>query len=193
MAFNTTFNNISVIAWRSVLLVDEIRVPEENHRPVARHWQIVSHNVASSTPCLSWIRTHMHRDKRQSMSRRYAFAKLIRYICIDNSKEIYGKIRAFSFSVCLKLRSIHIGPYVQTPNLYPNLAGQVSLMGQELAKSSGALALTPDVCGVPFSRSLVFCVVHWRWLFDLFLWAIIFSVPRYNYSDYPLIYTNFSY
>jgi len=30
MAFNTTFNNISVISWRSVWLVEETIVPEEN-------------------------------------------------------------------------------------------------------------------------------------------------------------------
>jgi hypothetical protein len=35
MVFNTTFNNISVILWRSVLLVEETRVPRENHRLVA--------------------------------------------------------------------------------------------------------------------------------------------------------------
>ena len=29
MVFNTTFNNISVILWLSVLLVEEARVPEE--------------------------------------------------------------------------------------------------------------------------------------------------------------------
>ena len=34
MVFSDTFNNISVISWRSVLLVEETRVPEENHRPV---------------------------------------------------------------------------------------------------------------------------------------------------------------
>jgi hypothetical protein len=33
MAFNDTFNNISVI-WLSVLLVEENGVPGENHRPV---------------------------------------------------------------------------------------------------------------------------------------------------------------
>jgi len=33
MVFNTTFNNISVISWQSVLLVQETRVPGENHRP----------------------------------------------------------------------------------------------------------------------------------------------------------------
>jgi hypothetical protein len=37
MVFNAIFNNISVISWRSVLLVEETRVPRENHRPVASH------------------------------------------------------------------------------------------------------------------------------------------------------------
>jgi hypothetical protein len=38
MVFNATLNNISVIPWRSVLLVDETRVPGENyHRPVTSH------------------------------------------------------------------------------------------------------------------------------------------------------------
>ena len=35
MVFNATLNNISVISWRSVLLVGETGVPEENHRTVA--------------------------------------------------------------------------------------------------------------------------------------------------------------
>ena len=30
--FNATFNNISVISWQSVLLVEEIGIPWENHR-----------------------------------------------------------------------------------------------------------------------------------------------------------------
>jgi hypothetical protein len=33
--FNATFNNISVISWLSVLLVEETGVPRENHRPAA--------------------------------------------------------------------------------------------------------------------------------------------------------------
>jgi hypothetical protein len=37
MVFNATFNNISDISWRSVLLVEETVVPGENHRPVASH------------------------------------------------------------------------------------------------------------------------------------------------------------
>ena len=45
MVLNATFHNTSVISWRSVLLVEESRVPRENHRPVASHSQTLSHNV----------------------------------------------------------------------------------------------------------------------------------------------------
>jgi hypothetical protein len=58
MVFNATFNNISVISWWSVLLVEETGVPGENHQPVASHRQTLSHNIVSSTPRLSRIRTH---------------------------------------------------------------------------------------------------------------------------------------
>jgi hypothetical protein len=51
MAFNSTFNKISVISWRSVLLVE---VAGENHRPVASHWQTLSYNVVSSTLRHEW-------------------------------------------------------------------------------------------------------------------------------------------
>ena len=38
MVFNATYNNISVILWQSVLLVEETRVPEENNcQPAASH------------------------------------------------------------------------------------------------------------------------------------------------------------
>jgi hypothetical protein len=56
MVFNATFNNILVISWLSVLLVEEIGVPGENHRPAASHCLTLSHNVVSSTPHMSGIR-----------------------------------------------------------------------------------------------------------------------------------------
>jgi hypothetical protein len=37
MVFNATFNNISVILWWSVILVEETGIPKENHRPAACH------------------------------------------------------------------------------------------------------------------------------------------------------------
>ena len=44
MVFNATFNNIPVISWQAVLLVEETRVPWENDRPDTTS----PHNVVSS-------------------------------------------------------------------------------------------------------------------------------------------------
>jgi hypothetical protein len=57
MLFNSTFNNISVILWQPVLLVEETSVPRKNQRLAAIHWQTLSYNVVSSTPRPSGIRT----------------------------------------------------------------------------------------------------------------------------------------
>jgi hypothetical protein len=32
-------------------LVEEMKIPGENHRPVASHWKTLLHNVVSGTPC----------------------------------------------------------------------------------------------------------------------------------------------
>jgi hypothetical protein len=53
MVFNPTFINISVISWSLVLLVEETRVPGENHRPVASHWQTLSHKCCIEYTSLS--------------------------------------------------------------------------------------------------------------------------------------------
>jgi len=37
MVFNATFNNILVLSWQSVLLVEETGVPGENQQPAASH------------------------------------------------------------------------------------------------------------------------------------------------------------
>ena len=61
MLFNTTFNNISVIFSRSVLLVEQTGVSGENHRPAAGHLQTLSQKVHFA---MSWIRTHKDSDDR---------------------------------------------------------------------------------------------------------------------------------
>jgi hypothetical protein len=53
---NATFNNISVISWRSILLVVETGGHGENHRPVPSHRQPLSHNVVHLA--LIEIQTH---------------------------------------------------------------------------------------------------------------------------------------
>jgi hypothetical protein len=42
MVFSATFNNISVILWRSVLLLEEIGGPGENHRPVVSQTNFIT-------------------------------------------------------------------------------------------------------------------------------------------------------
>jgi len=64
--FNATFNNISVISCRSVLLVEETG---ENHRPATSHLQTLSHNVVSSTPRLSEVRTYNISGDRHRLHR----------------------------------------------------------------------------------------------------------------------------
>jgi hypothetical protein len=66
MLLNATFNNISVISWRLVLLVEETGVPGENHRPVSSHLQNLSYNVVSrelvviSTDCTVSCKSNYH-------------------------------------------------------------------------------------------------------------------------------------
>ena len=64
MVFNTTFNNISVTSWWSIVLMKETGVPGENHRPTPNYWQALSHTVVSVTPRLSSIITHNCSDDR---------------------------------------------------------------------------------------------------------------------------------
>ena len=52
MVFNATFNNISVISWWSVLLVEETEVSGENQRQVTthRHAQYSNSRICSCKP-----------------------------------------------------------------------------------------------------------------------------------------------
>jgi hypothetical protein len=45
--FNATFSNISAISWRPVLVVEDVGVPGETHRPWASNWYALSLAAAS--------------------------------------------------------------------------------------------------------------------------------------------------
>jgi len=54
MVFNATFNNISVISWQPVLLVEETGVPEKTNVLAQVTKKPLSHNVVWSTPRHEW-------------------------------------------------------------------------------------------------------------------------------------------
>jgi hypothetical protein len=58
MMFNATFNNISAISWRSVLLVEDIGVTGENPRPVEDAENSYPIRVYHMHRAMSGIRTH---------------------------------------------------------------------------------------------------------------------------------------
>jgi hypothetical protein len=56
MVFNATFNNISVISWRSVLLVEETGGSGENHRPVQVTDKLYRIMLYNSPLIVNWTR-----------------------------------------------------------------------------------------------------------------------------------------
>jgi hypothetical protein len=87
MVFNVTFNNISVISGRSVLLVEKTVVSGENHSPAASHWQTLSHNHYDNVLFIYCLRSTFN----------FQFSK-IRFCCTrkDRNRNIRNKVNPFS-------------------------------------------------------------------------------------------------
>ena len=63
---NAIFNNISVISWRSVVLMDKTG---ENHRPITSH---LSHAVLSITP-------HIERDSNSQLIVEFSLCQILKH------------------------------------------------------------------------------------------------------------------
>ena len=101
MVFNATFNNISVILWWSVSLVEETAVPKENHQPSASHWQTyhtmlyieytspwmgfeLTTLVVIGTDCIGNCKSNYHTITSMTPPKRSSYQDLIQYrLAID--------------------------------------------------------------------------------------------------------------
>ena len=85
MVFNITYNNMSVISWRSVSFVEEIGVPGDNHRPSAAENQYPSPlHVHASVFINQNISIKVQLPSKRHISRRFIAYFLFGYI-ISNS------------------------------------------------------------------------------------------------------------
>jgi hypothetical protein len=86
MVFNVTLNNISVILWLSVLLLQETGIPWENHRPVTSHWQTLRPwwPPLSQISCIFWIHSSIFRNVScfKFLSHRQREMMYYRYLCL---------------------------------------------------------------------------------------------------------------
>ena len=61
IVFNATFNNISVVSWRSILLLEKTGVPGENHRPVVKvSFSLCTILVQISDVCRRYVVFHIY-------------------------------------------------------------------------------------------------------------------------------------
>ena len=136
MVFNATFNNISVISWRSVLLVVETGLPGENHWPVASHWQTLSQKRDHYIWCWK-SRSWLGKGTKNIIILLSIITKSLCFWLVDTT--LCDKILYVTFGRLLVFFSWHIGFFFHKQN---NRIGDV--MVSTLASSAVDLGIEPQ-------------------------------------------------
>jgi hypothetical protein len=123
MVFNTTFNNISVISWRSVLLVEETRVPGENHQPAASRQRLLLYlmNINKDILAFYWLRFVMwFYFIFQGMTTKSSKEVIIYHVIlhwpvdIDRLKKLkWRQINPVSIEIWNSIQLLHFIEYIQ--------------------------------------------------------------------------------
>jgi hypothetical protein len=95
--FNATFNNISVILWRSVLLVEETGVSRENHGLAISHCYFVF-----TTKIINFY-SKLVPDQKWNIQRR----KTTNTDCISSCKTSYLTIKATYLNYMQEIYTVH--------------------------------------------------------------------------------------
>ena len=82
MVFNATFNNMSVISLRSVLLVEETRVPTENHRYIYRITRPSKVDSLESQIMGSLYQQEIQTDKQDTSNKKTDLANTVELFCL---------------------------------------------------------------------------------------------------------------
>jgi hypothetical protein len=128
MVFNTTFNNISVISWRSVLLVEETRVPGENHQPAASRQRLLLYlmNINKDILAFYWLRFVMwFYFIFQGMTTKSSKEVIIYHVIlhwpvdIDRLKKLkWRQINPVSIEIWNSIQLLHFIEYIQQYSSY---------------------------------------------------------------------------
>ena len=129
MVFKATFNNISVISWRSVLLVEETVRPREIHRSVVSHWQ----NIMLYTSL--WSRFELKTSV------------VIGTDCIGSCKSSYHTLNTINHPTCLmygSFKHFHSSLHILTLVCH-DLGGNQNLFIALLTKGQESLQLIQNL------------------------------------------------